>query len=221
MNNYSSGLPVLDVPPLIHRDLGAHLGSTSIAAVDYIAGYESSLVLATLLPNANTNLLFAIPIISPWFPCSIDQIQFEVTTAQASTEAYIGLFDNGDIQSPLQLGDVFAPAKTLFKSSAVATDSTGLKASAISPAVQLRPNRIYWLCLAVTAAASPATFRALSVGSVGHALGALASSANFNSALQMSSTTVAVLWGDTPVIPTVGWATVASGIPVLRYRLVA
>lgn len=213
----STGLPLLDKPPLISRNFGTHLVNTNIALVDYIAGCDNCLALVTATGAANFHALDAAPFISPPYRCTVDQIQFEVVTAQANTEAFIGLFENCDTPYALQMGDMPLPGRTLYKSGSVATTTTGLKASSISPAVELVPNRLYWLCLARTAAAVVPTFRSLQTGGA-YIFGTFGTSQSMIGCLRSQSSTQAVLWDNFPIIPSAGWSSTVNQL-VMRYRL--
>lgn len=217
----SLGVPAYrDVPPLVCRDVGAHCANTSIGAVDHIVGADSCAAMTTLTPAGNQAFMYAVPFASPPFACGIDRLAFEVTTAQAGTQAFIGLFEDVNFNYfPIQ-GDALKPGRMLHDSGAIATTApAALKTSAVSN-VRLKPNRWYWLVYRVAVETTHATVRAVQANVASRMLGVVAISSSTGASLVASAATVQhENWGNSPEITASNWSLHTLAFPVMRYRL--
>lgn len=216
------GLPLVATPHVMSRVVGAHIDTSDIGAVDYIAGAGNMLGLTTGTPTANLTFILGVPFVSPSFDCGIDRLAFEVTAGQAGTETYIGVFDWHDADHPLDpYASLFGtPGKALHASAVISTAANGLITEACS--IRLKPNRPYWMCLTLVGHATPATFRYLQTGGVlsrGDSSVATTPSVWWSSG--GSATNSQLRWGDFPHISGVNMSTSRLTLPVLRYRLVA
>lgn len=214
----SLGVPAyMDTPPVACRDFGGHCANTSIGAVDYIAGADNCLAMGTLAPTAGAAVLYMVPFLSPPFACGIDRLAFEVTTAVAATQAYIGLFEDVDVASSC-MGDALKPGRMLHDSGAIATTApAALKTSTVT-GVRLKPNRWYWLGYRVGIETTHATIRSIAAGGT-RVFGLGATGSIFYGGLTCGNSVPGYEnWGTSPELTTQVWGNLAA-VPVLRYRL--
>jgi hypothetical protein len=107
----------------------------AITAVDYIAGIVHCGALGATSMTADR--LYAAPFLAPPRGGTLNRIGFDVTTAAASQNARIGLYD----ALPSETNPY--PLNRLADSGDISVASTGLKTHAISQV--LVPSQLYWL----------------------------------------------------------------------------
>lgn len=180
---------------------------TSAPAIDYIANCSNTNALT--VQALATGTLRAVPFWAPKRASSLDRLAAEVTTAVAGRFFRLGLYRN--VADPAS----FYPGALLADSGDIESATTGIKAYAISQA--LEPDVLYWLTISTS---NTVTIRALSYiacfATIGIPAGTSGTTAPFGLWIQATFTHGA-LPGTFPAGGTYGG--VGSTVcPALRYR---